>query len=46
MGYGALTAKIWWPGTFPGLMIVLLTLGFSLFGEGLAEILNPKLSRR
>ena len=46
MGYGALTAKIWWPGTFPGLMIVLLTLGFSLFGEGLAEILNPKLSGR
>ena len=46
MGYGALTAKIWWPGTFPGLMIVLLTLGFSLFGEGLAEILNPRLSRR
>jgi len=46
MGYGALTAKMWWPGTFPGLMIVLLTLGFSLFGEGLAEILNPKLSRR
>ena len=46
MGYGALTAKIWWPGTFPGLMIVLLTLGFSLFGEGLAEILNPKLSKR
>jgi len=44
MGYGALTAKIWWPGTFPGLMIVLLTLGFSLFGEGLAEILNPKLA--
>ena len=44
MGYGALTAKIWWPGTFPGLMIVLLTLGFSLFGEGLTEILNPKLA--
>ncbi|MEM2739878.1 MAG: ABC transporter permease [Candidatus Bathyarchaeia archaeon] len=46
MGYPYLTSKIWWPSTFPGLMIVLLTLGFSLFGEGLTEILNPKLGRR
>jgi len=46
MGYGDLTAKIWWPGTFPGLMIVLLTLGFSLFGEGLSETLSPRLARR
>ncbi|MEM3696865.1 MAG: ABC transporter permease [Candidatus Bathyarchaeia archaeon] len=46
MGYGELTSKIWWTGTFPGLMIVLLTLGFSLFGEGLTEILNPRLTRR
>ncbi|MEM2849564.1 MAG: ABC transporter permease [Candidatus Bathyarchaeia archaeon] len=46
MGYPYLTSKIWWPSTFPGLMIVLLTLGFSLFGEGLAEILNPRLVRK
>jgi peptide/nickel transport system permease protein len=46
MGYGELTSRIWWTGTFPGLMIVLLTLGFSLFGEGLTEILNPRLTRR
>ncbi len=46
MGYGDLTLKIWWPGAFPGLMIVLLTLGFSLLGEGLAEILNPRMTRR
>jgi len=46
MGYGDLTSKIWWPGAFPGLMIVLLTLGFSLLGEGLAETLNPRLARR
>lgn len=45
-GYRYLTAKIWWPGTFPGLMIVLLTLGFSLLGEGLNEIMNPTLRRR
>lgn len=43
MGHGYLAAKIWWPSTFPGLMIVLLTLGFSLFGEGLNEILSPRL---
>ncbi|MEM1570199.1 MAG: ABC transporter permease [Candidatus Bathyarchaeia archaeon] len=46
MGYPYLTSKIWWPSTFPGLMIVLLTLGFSLFGEGLTEILNPRLVRK
>ena len=45
-GYRYLTARIWWPGTFPGLMIVLLTLGFSLLGEGLNEIMNPTLRRR
>ena len=43
MGHAYLASKIWWPSTFPGLMIVLLTLGFSLFGEGLNEILNPRL---
>jgi len=45
-GYRYLTTKIWWPGTFPGLMIVLLTLGFSLLGEGLNEIMNPRLRKR
>jgi peptide/nickel transport system permease protein len=34
----------WWIITFPGMMIALLTLGFSLFGEGLNEILNPRLT--
>jgi peptide/nickel transport system permease protein len=34
----------WWIITFPGLMIALLTLGFSLLGEGLNEILNPRLT--
>jgi len=42
-GHAYLASKIWWPSTFPGLMIVILTLGFSLFGEGLNEILNPRL---
>lgn len=35
----------WWAWTFPGLMIVLLASGFTFIGEGLSELLNPKLSR-
>jgi peptide/nickel transport system permease protein len=34
----------WWMVTFPGLMIVLVAMGFSMFGEGLSEILNPRLT--
>lgn len=34
----------WWMVTFPGLMIVLVAMGFSMFGEGLSEILNPRLA--
>ncbi len=44
-GHAYLAAKIWWPSTFPGLMIVILTLGFSLLGEGINELLNPELRR-
>jgi len=42
-GHPYLPAKCWWPVTFPGLMVVLVTLGFSLLGEGINEILNPQL---
>jgi peptide/nickel transport system permease protein len=34
----------WWIITYPGLMVALLTLGFSMLGEGLNEILNPRLA--
>jgi peptide/nickel transport system permease protein len=34
----------WWIITYPGVMIALLTLGFSMLGEGLNEILNPRLT--
>jgi peptide/nickel transport system permease protein len=34
----------WWIITYPGIMIALLTLGFSMLGEGLNEILNPRLT--
>jgi peptide/nickel transport system permease protein len=32
----------WWITTFPGLAIVLLALGFSLFGDGLGELLGAR----
>jgi peptide/nickel transport system permease protein len=36
----------WWLITFPGLAIVLVVLAFSMMGEGLTEIFNPKLRER
>ncbi|MGY5854941.1 MAG: ABC transporter permease [Candidatus Thorarchaeota archaeon] len=33
----------WWVISFPGLMIVILALGFTMAGEGFNEILTPKL---
>ncbi|MBI3859882.1 MAG: ABC transporter permease [Thaumarchaeota archaeon] len=35
----------WWAWFFPGMMIVLLAAGFTLIGEGLGEVWNPKLRR-
>ena len=42
-GHSFLVAGRWWMITFPGLMITLVATGFSLLGEGLSEILNPRL---
>jgi peptide/nickel transport system permease protein len=36
----------WWLITFPGLAIVLVVLAFSMMGESLTEIFNPKLRER
>ncbi len=36
--------RAWWLITFPGGMVSLVTLAFSMFGESLAEILNPRLA--
>jgi peptide/nickel transport system permease protein len=33
----------WWVSTLPGLAIVLLVLSLNLFGEGLRDILDPRL---
>jgi peptide/nickel transport system permease protein len=43
MGKKFLPSGVWWMITFPGVMIMILALGFTMLGEGLAEILNPKL---
>jgi peptide/nickel transport system permease protein len=32
-----------WPAVFPGLAIMLLVLGFNLFGDGLRDVLDPRL---
>ena len=42
-GHAYLVAGHWWMITFPGIMITLVAVGFSLLGEGLSEILNPRL---
>ena len=44
-GKNLLTSGAWWVITFPGIMIILLALGFTLMGEGLSEILNPRLEQ-
>jgi len=44
-GWKYLSSGAWWIISFPGLMIILLALGFTLIGEGLSELLNPKLQR-
>ena len=46
MGKKFLPSGQWWMITFPGAMISTLALGFTMLGEGLAEILNPRLLER
>ncbi len=36
----------WWLVTFPGVAIMLVVLAFTMMGEGLMEIFNPKLRER
>jgi len=44
-GRRLLTSGAWWVITFPGIMVVLLALGFTLMGEGLSELLHPRLQK-
>jgi peptide/nickel transport system permease protein len=43
MGKKFLPSGVWWMITFPGVAIMVLALGFTMMGEGFAEILNPRL---
>lgn len=36
----------WWIGTFPGLAIFLSVLAFNLVGDGLRELMDPRLRRK
>lgn len=42
-GRQLLPSGSWWVIGFPGLMIVVTVWGFTILGEGLSELLNPKL---
>ena len=44
-GRRLLPSGAWWVITYPGIMIILLALGFTLMGEGLSELLNPRLEQ-
>jgi len=44
-GQQYLLAGDWWLVTFPGLMIILVSLGFGMIGEGISDWLNPKRRR-
>ncbi len=35
----------WWLSTFPGLAIFLSVISFNLLGDGLRDILDPRLRR-
>ncbi len=35
----------WWLSTFPGLAILVTVLGFNLLGDGLRDVLDPRLTR-
>ena len=37
--------EVWWFVTFPGLAIFITVLGFNLLGDGLRDILDPRLRR-
>lgn len=51
--WGALIAEgrgligyAWWVSTFPGLAIMIATLGFNFVGDGLRDALDPRFERR
>jgi peptide/nickel transport system permease protein len=45
-GQRFLQAGYWWLITFPGLMILIVSLGFGMIGEGLSDVFNPRMRSR
>jgi len=45
-GQPFLPSGYWWLITFPGLMIIMLAIGFSLIGEGLNELTSPWVAKK
>ena len=45
-GQKYLQSGAWWLITFPGIMIILLSLGFGLIGEGVSDLVNPRRKRK
>lgn len=41
-GQKFLQSGYWWLITFPGLLIIFVSLGFGMIGEGLSDLLNPR----
>ncbi|MBM3532957.1 MAG: ABC transporter permease [Alphaproteobacteria bacterium] len=39
----AVLYRAWWLATFPGIAIALLVLGFNLLGDGLRDVLDPRM---
>jgi peptide/nickel transport system permease protein len=39
-------SNAWWLATVPGLAISLVVLGANLFGDGLRDVLDPRLRQR
>ena len=42
----AFISYAWWIATFPGLAIMLTTLGFNFVGDGLRDALDPRFDRK
>ena len=45
LGQNWLGAGLWWPVIIPGIFILLFTISINLLGDGLRDVLDPKLRR-
>jgi ABC-type dipeptide/oligopeptide/nickel transport system permease subunit len=41
----SLASGMWWVMVFPGVTIILIVLGFNLLGDGLRDVLDPRLKK-